>query len=427
MTHMYCDMAGADEEGRNPSEAVCARRLKDLKIITQAIPQHLLNAAKRTTELATGDLVSVTHSITCIITYARVQINEESIMTLQELWLDASGRPHLTGKLTSIWNKIIEPAARWGKSKKTGGAKDAAQIAGPMRSTYPPCAGWTIPTKTGPKKCSLRDLTIKYLTNNLTEWKMTPPNSEKKWNHILKLTTDWIKLVWAHKGTVFTNMTHEKTWWKLTHRCLFVKHHDRESDGKCRMCGTASETMEHIIVCKRAAPLFTDIFSLLRQLGDKEIGVLPIISTFITNLTTKDKPASDSTRAILRITLRQHYAAIVRVDTDHTPYNWREVYYSTLQSIRTVATALGERSAKQVIQTIDTSSPRWVAKKTCQKAAPLLDLDTEGTYLLNPIITEELEYTLARLLDEKATLRKNQERKKKTDPGREGGGGGGVT
>ena len=80
---------------------------------------------------------------------------------------------------------------------------------------------------------------MKNVTETLSRKTARPPNSGPKWNIKLGITLDWNKIVWPNVGTTFTNMTHEKTWFKLAHRGLNVKNHHRSldpSERKCRMC-----------------------------------------------------------------------------------------------------------------------------------------------------------------------------------------------
>ena len=158
------------------------------------------------------------------------------------------------------------------------------------------------------------------------------------------------------------------------------------------MCNRALETMEHIITCSKARQLWEHTHALLKSLGEPHLRDKTsdeLLTALITNTNNLDQPASDTARAIWRVSLRQHYAAIVRVDTEEKKYNSQEVYLSTLQSLRTIATDCGEKIRLRIESARLTSNPTTVSKKTRKKATPLLLLGEDGKYEVNSRISEE--------------------------------------
>ena len=229
----------------------------------------------------------------------------------------------------------------------------------------------------------------------------------------LGITLDWNKIVWPSVGTTFTNMTHEKSWFKLAHRGLNVKNHHRSldpSERKCRMCDRASETMEHIITCGRARPLWLNIHALLEEMGEPNLRnttSTEILITLITNTTIWGKPASESARATWRIALRQHYAAIVRVETEDKPYNWHEVYLHTLHSLRTVATDYGERVKLKAERSRLTSKPWLPGRKQREKAEPLLWMEEDGSYAVDNKIQDHTTRITAAIVATRSRTNRN--------------------
>ena len=118
-----------------------------------------------------------------------------------------------------------------------------------------------------------------------------------------------------------------------------------------------------------------------------------ILTTVVTNLDNQLKPTSDSTRAILRTAFRQHYAAIVRTDTENAKYDWKKVYLHTLQAIRTLAIARGERTALRIARAHYTTRPVLISKTEYENTAPLLILDdlTIGSYEVHESVIKELD------------------------------------
>ena len=177
------------------------------------------------------------------------------------------------------------------------------------------------------------------------------------------------------------------------------------------MCNSANETMEHIITCGMARPLWLQVHALLEEMGEpllRDPNRAGILATIITNTNTKGRPASNTARAIWRITLRQHYAAIVRVETDETKYDWQTVYLHALHSIRTVATDYGERLRTKIEKSRLTSNPLTITKKITRKVAPLLHLKEKGHYIINENIQKDTaRITAAIHLKQRKSSRKN--------------------
>ena len=395
----YCNMRAPDAEGNPPSEAACARRKVEASNLLKSVPPALIKAAAKNYAIKKGDIVSMIHDSTQKLTYARAR-KQSQAMVFEELWLDASGRAHLTGRLTSMCNRHIEKAALWGEHTNIGASRNALRVSGPMRDTFPNDKNWAIPmgaSKTKP--IALHELTINFLTRYLIDKVTAPPHASAKWNRKLQINLDWSKLVWPSIGTTFTNMTHEKAWYTLAHRGLNVKNHHSKlstADRRCRMCRSAPESMEHIITCREARPLWLQIIALLQDMGVKDLGdTTPkaILTTVVTNLDNYLKKTSDSARATIRIAFRQHYAGIVRTETEDTKYDWKQTYLSTLQSLRTVATARGERTALRITHAQYTTRSCNIPKGEAANTAPILLLDEEnpGEYDVNPIIISETE------------------------------------
>ena len=195
-----CDMSPLDKDGRRPSQEAANRRMRESTIIYRAVPPALLAAAAKVTPIKPGDIVSVA-SDRDPVRFARLKHTHSGAAILEELWLDASARAHLTGKTISIVNKVIEIAALWGSEKTIGAQRRATRIAGAMREVYPSDTEWTIPTQKGREQTALSALTIKYVTETLSRMTTRPPNSGPKWNIKLGITLDWNKIVWPNVGT----------------------------------------------------------------------------------------------------------------------------------------------------------------------------------------------------------------------------------
>ena len=132
-----------------------------------------------------------------------------------------------------------------------------------------------------------------------------------------------------------------------------------------------------------------------------------LLITLITNTTTSGKPASESARATWRIALRQHYAAIVRVETEDKTYNWQEVYLLTLHSLRTVATDYGERVKLKAERSRLTSKPWLPGRKQREKAEPLLWMEEDGSYAVDNKIQDHTTRITAAIAAERSRTNRN--------------------
>ena len=413
----YCSMRGTDDDGNNPSVAACDRRKVEAKLLMKSVPPDLIQAAAREDPIKEGNIVTMARPNTELI-YAKAS-KHEGAMIFEELWLDASGRAHLTGRLKTIVNRVVERAALWGKHTDIGAAKNAARISGAMRETYPNDRGWEINTKKDEfKPVALHELTIKYITKLITDRTSTPPKAGGKWNAKLNIDINWDKMVWASVGTTFTNMTHEKAWYSLAHRGLNVKnHHPKLSpqERKCRMCHGPPESMDHIVTCREARPLWLRTTALLQKMGEERLDdTTPkaLLTTVVTCLDNQLEKTSDTTRATLKIAFRQHYAGIVRTETNDEKYDWKQTYLNTLQSVRTVATARGERTALRVSRSHYTSRTTLLSKGEVKKTAPLLtfDEDDPGRYTIHPAVSEETDRIQAEIQSQRQLATQNRVR-----------------
>jgi len=147
--------------------------------------------------------------------------------------------------------------------------------------------------------------------------------------------------------------------------------------------------MEHIVRCGKSRPLWLETFALLKSMGEDNLddtSSTAILAVVVTNTNNISKKTSDTVRATIRIAFRQHYAALVRVETEAKPYDWMQVFLHTLHSLRTVATARGERTTVRLERARFTSrdTDGKVSDQEQKLVAPLLQMDDEGEYTVNP-------------------------------------------
>ena len=181
------------------------------------------------------------------------------------------------------------------------------------------------------------------------------------------------------------------------------------------MCYGPPESMDHIVTCREARPLWLRTTALLQKMGEERLDdTTPkaLLTTVVTGLDNQLEKTSDTTRAILKIAFRQHYAGIVRTETNDEKYDWKQTYLNTLQSVRTVATARGERTALRVSRAHYTSRTTLLAKGEVKKTAPLLtfDEDDPGRYTVHPAVSEETDKIQAEIQSQRQLATQNRVR-----------------
>ena len=175
------------------------------------------------------------------------------------------------------------------------------------------------------------------------------------------------------------------------------------------------ESMDHIITCREARPLWLRTIALLQKMGEERLeDTTPkaLLTTIVTGLDNQLRKTSDTTRATLKIAFRQHYAGIVRTETNDEKYEWKQTYLNTLQSIRTVATVRGGRTALRISRSHYTSRTSLMSKGEGKKTVPLLtfDEDNPGSYTIHPAISEETDRIRAEIQSQRQAATPNRVR-----------------
>ena len=171
-------------------------------IITEISKPHIVQLKENKLVAAITDLGH--------LRYGRCKLTPLGLR-LEEVWVDAVGLPHLTGKIKPCMNRTLHDVEMWHMDPRD------ERIIGPKEFIFPHMKGWTIDGE----KVRMDGLHIKQLTRTQTQRRVLPPPAVTTWQlRYPAKTIPWGK-VW--RITCFYCTPRDQiTWLKLYHRNLYV-------------------------------------------------------------------------------------------------------------------------------------------------------------------------------------------------------------
>ena len=310
---------------RNEAAAWTYEREHDVPIVRAGVPREVKNAIRSTPPFTDGEIVLASTPGREFYAWLRKHPNGDE---LDEIFLDTSRYPHATGTRTRVTHgTTLTHVALWTqmnkhyKSPYAGDEDDTPEtrdsIIGPTTTAFPLNKGWYMEHQSQRKEedepRQLSDLTIHEITIALTK-RITDgvrPNCEAKWaaKWPRPLTFKW-SLIWRSLGTPLSDPTEENAWRKLLHRAINAKNrHPRNPDHACRLhCGERSESMLHMVRCRRVAPLWKACLDFChRVLGERsDLNALGAVVFNVegVNQGSSAKLLGEAARAFLRHAVR---------------------------------------------------------------------------------------------------------------------------
>ena len=114
------------------------------------------------------------------------------------------------------------------------------------------------------------------------------PNCQSAWDERMRGASGPISwpTVWSSVGNPLCDPTEEYAWWKLVQRGWRARDRFPGKNHACRLgCGCAKESMQHMVECPLAAPLWRAVLNFCRTvLQDPGVGTpaqLPHVSRLI--------------------------------------------------------------------------------------------------------------------------------------------------
>ena len=145
--------------------------------------------------------------------------------------IDAVALAHHTGTMIKTQTRQPYKVAYW---------KD--RVVGPKNSTFPLSGGW----KVGGEKVTLGNLKISETTRLLKQRKFRFPAAEMAWLRRFGYNINITK-IWQARAYMLTPRD-KLQFWKVRHRTLYTRKHDKDTDGKCAAC-SEMENIEHLVDC----------------------------------------------------------------------------------------------------------------------------------------------------------------------------------
>jgi len=391
-------------KGRVPSHEWCAQKVSEAAVLSNAVPQYLVDAAQANHPITEGTFVALIANPSGSIRWARL-VGDRYFL----FHLDCNGVPHpstdTNTTVTPSSTELIVPASMW-----------AGKVRGTIQNTYPPDEGWTLPSSPLAQPITrLSDLAIHTVTSHLSLARTARPSCEAAWNSRLNIDAPWAD-IWKSFGTFITNPTDEKTAHKLAHRGLYTRSRDSQTNQLCRLGCGCRESQQHLAECRHCKPFWDSIFSVAsNQLGAPQ----PHSRTHAVILglwTSGFKLAPPPVLALLRIAVRMLYACLTSSSEDNTHFVWQQPYVMTVRSLRTRCLAVGERLRRTWTARARTPNPFHLPVRVCDAWANLILIDNGGecTTLadgIDPLVNDAISQHKERLKDmARRAARRNAQR-----------------
>ena len=410
-THAHFAHWIAHTMGSNHTQQWVSSRLSEVPLLMRNVPPQILQATTTRPPQAAGDYVAVKAGLAP----AEVGVVSQA-GTIQEIFLDASGFPHLTGQQINPGpNDKITPVATWRylnphfTEPLAGQNEDGApqqrvltSIIGPVTGAFPLNEGWYLAGQT-PRKPQhdehlgddlrrLTDNSIHEITVHLTEQitKGHRPSCEVNWQactHCLppNPSIPWTQ-IWASIGTELSDPTEEASWRKLIHRAWSSRNRfPKEPNKSCRLgCGCNDESQLHMIECQRAQPLWRAALNFCTTvLGEP----FPISTTHavIFWMHSPQRLIGEASRAFLRHTVGAYYRDVTRVHENKVAFVWERTFHHALRAFRDAVLRRGYAIRLQYVHRINTSLTEQVPEETRKKFGILASITETGTTTLTPV------------------------------------------
>ena len=131
------------------------------------------------------------------------------------------------------------PPGRWG-----------AGLLGPAESSFPSPKEWHFRHS----RLDLDKVNVKHLTRLFSLQTQKPPSCLAKWEAYYS-PMKWGPLSKAYSNAFLTGRDYHPHFSHILHRRFYSRVKAREADTRCRMCGGATESVEHLGRCRKLFPL----------------------------------------------------------------------------------------------------------------------------------------------------------------------------
>ena len=371
------------------------------------------------------------------IRWAQVEVAQDDQVTLHEVWLDLSRKPHRTGRTVWWLNKNVIEASIWLHRKEkfayhphSSGTEDQEEddqtvtIAGLRTSHFPSDDGWYMAgeetTKQNGSRRRQSDITIQNVTqlNTRLLTANVRPNCEAAWNLRMGRILPWPE-IWGSLGTELSDATEESRWFRNLHRAIFVRNRQTETSQLCRLECNHEESMLHFATCLKIRPFWDTIFLFLAS-----IDIPPPTNrteAILFNLWETDILGPIEARATIRHAFGEIYRRFALVDLAKLRFDCTAAALSTLQSLRRAVIRRAASIRKMHANRLYTHKPNVIPQTEAEKFPGLITMSTDGCYTISETLERAIETQKTKLTAEALQRTKDANRiklytKKRTRP-----------
>ena len=189
-----------------------------------------------------------------------------------------------------------------------------------------------------------------------------------------------IEKIWKH-SCYFLSPRDTLQFWKVRHRTLYVRKHDKTTSGKCAAC-TAAENIEHLIDCPVIhAEFWSEVLSTLRHFefppADDTRALL------LLGMTSAEKPAPPEVYGFITLAWRALYAELTRAHIEKKSPNLQNAFSRACLLTHTRLTAYGHGWTTWHNKNLLTSRTSSVPV-TIQKKHKFIEIDVNAQYAVDP-------------------------------------------
>ena len=311
--------------------------------VVEQIPDEVLDVARIHVqyEPKKDELVAMIRETDTEVEYGFWIGERDGKKEYERAYIDAVAIAHHTGVVIKTRTRQPYEVTRW---------KD--RIVGPKNSTFPLSKGWKI----GEENVTLGNLKISETTRIMKRKKFKKPAAEAAWLKRFGYRID-IHKIWKARAYMLTPRD-KITFWKVRHRTLYTRKHDKDTDGACAACSDL-ENIEHLVDCRIIRIEFWD--RILDSLAHFDFPPPSDVRALIL-LGMKSPTESADPEAVGLITLawRALYAEITRAHIEKKSPDMDRAYARTCMLMHTRLTAYGERWSLWARRRIRTSLPNIV-------------------------------------------------------------------
>ena len=201
--------------------------------VVEQVPEDVLDVASVHVryEPKPGELVAMIRDTDMEVQYGFWIRESSGKHEYEKAYLDAVAIAHHTGVVAKTRTRRPYEVTYWKN-----------RVAGPKNSTFPLSEGWKI----GDEKITLGNLQISATTRILKRRKFKRPAAEAAWLKRFAYPID-VKKIWKARAYMLTPRD-KLQFWKVRHRTLYVRKHNKDTDGLCAACDDL-ENIEHLVDC----------------------------------------------------------------------------------------------------------------------------------------------------------------------------------